>query len=891
MGVASRRVGWWRGLALGLFLAGLGAEAQEQTGAEAPVRLELEQNQGLAAAPFTPEIPVGEVPAAASLEARARWGAGVDALQRGLAGFAAGLLEHAVGSGALTREEEAEARLAWTTALIAQGRPAAAREVLVRHPDPDLPAVRLRRAAIAWQELDRPGAVALARDLVETDLPAADRPWFHLLDALLAESAGDLEAAEAALQRARDLAVDPGLNAEMELLLLRGRVQSGQSTRVEADELVARTRANPGTPLGFRAARLAAPALVQAGSPAEALALLDEQLRYPGVEEGGNGDQIRLLYAQLAGPDSAAGRQRLREILRRPAVPLRQRAALAQLAGQAALSPEASAELRMTLDELLGRSPAPALLDVFLLQRARLNLFEQRYDEAEEDASRLLERVPGSALVGEAERLRAYVALVRVPPRWRTAADLLGRLRDRLPPGPERRRFGRLTADCFFLEGDFANAAAAYTAVLRDPAAEDRSVLLYQQVLAYLRAGALDAAQTALEAEQPGSGDDVWRWRAEWNLLAAWRAEGRAGLAFTRLENLLARTGLEALPGSLRLRLRWLELELWVEAGRGDAGPRVEALLAALAGPEGEELAPAARSELAAHALFLRARARYEADDAVGARDVLAELRRRYPGLEPTIVSHLLQARFQVLDSRLDDAQRSLATLRETYPESPHAPRALYEAALILEQRGLAATWQEAIGLLEELVNRYPQSGLVFVARLKQADLTRRLGNFGAAQLIYEGLLNRWPEHPERWRAELGRADTFVAQASANPERLADAMAIYERVVDLPSVPVDVRIEAGGKWGAALVRQGRAARAEGVYFLIFERFLTAEGGSAPGPVGRYWLARMVLELGELAERAGRYAEAIETYRLIEQHGLPGLGAADARRRRLTAVTP
>lgn len=874
----------------GLLVAGSGLVAQAPVEpAQAP--LQWQGARELADAPFAGPVAAGTLPEGRTMRARARAAAGMDALGRGMSGIAAGLFEGALGEGALMDEEEAELRLALATARIAQGRAAAAREVLAGHPDPGLSEVLLRQAAIAWLERDPAAAAALVAGMHELQLPAADRPWLHLLQGLVAERAGDLAAAEAALARARALAPDPAMGAELELLLLRGRLQTGGVTPVEADELVARTRANAGTPLGFRAARLAAPALAQAERQAEALALLDEQLRFAGVDEAGSGDQIRLLYAQLAGPATPVGRQRLREILRRPADSAHQRAALTQLAGSAADSAEIAGELRALLDELIARTPAPPLLDAFLLQRARLGLIENRFDDADRDAATLLDALPGSTMVGEAERLRAFIAVVRTPPRWRTAADLLGRLRDREPPGLERRRLGRLTADCFFLEGDYANAAAAYAAVLRDRPADERPVLVYQLVLAYLRAGNMDAARAVLDTERPAPGDDLWRWRAEWNLLAAWRAGGRTDAALERLERMLDERSMDEVPGPLRLRLRWLELELAVETGRGGVGTRVEALLAGLEGPEGAELDPRARARLAAHALFLRARARFDAGDSAGARTVLDTLRQRFPGSEPAVVSHLLEARYQVLASRLDDAQRSLATLRETHPESPHAPRALYETALILEQRGLATTWQEAIGVLEDLINRYPADSLVYAARLKQADLTRRLGNFGAAQIIYEGLLNRWPDHSERWRAELGRADTFVAQASTNPDRLADAIAIYERLVDLPNVPVDVRIEAGGKWGSALVRQGRSSAAETVYFLVFQRFLVAAGAEPPGPVGRYWLARMVLELGEIVELAGRFSEAANVYGLIDRYDLPGTGAASSRLQRLRSGGP
>ena len=51
------------------------------------------------------------------------------------------------------------------------------------------------------------------------------------------------------------------------------------------------------------------------------------------------------------------------------------------------------------------------------------------------------------------------------------------------------------------------------------------------------------------------------------------------------------------------------------------------------------------------------------------------------------------------------------------------------------------------------------------------------------------------------------------------------ASAIFERLRDLPSAPVDLRVEAGFKWGTALAKRGQAARAQAVFWSVVETFL------------------------------------------------------------------
>ena len=53
-----------------------------------------------------------------------------------------------------------------------------------------------------------------------------------------------------------------------------------------------------------------------------------------------------------------------------------------------------------------------------------------------------------------------------------------------------------------------------------------------------------------------------------------------------------------------------------------------------------------------------------------------------------------------------------------------------------------------SINIIVRLVGNYPQSELVFAARLKQGELARKLNDFSGAQLVYEELINK-PE-PEK---------------------------------------------------------------------------------------------------------------------------------------------
>ena len=173
---------------------------------------------------------------------------------------------------------------------------------------------------------------------------------------------------------------------------------------------------------------------------------------------------------------------------------------------------------------------------------------------------------------------------------------------------------------------------------------------------------------------------------------------------------------------------------------------------------------------------------------------------------------------------------------------------------------------------------------------MRQADISRKLNDFSTSQLIYEGLIIQYPQHPERYRAEVSLADSLLAQSSQNSARIDEAVAILERLVDLPDIPVDLVAEAGFKWGFALSLKKNYLRAQEVYWQVITRFLMRNTTSLVFKVqGRYWLSRSIFELGTLFEKEERYEDAREIYKLILDYELPGLTLAKAKIKKFSST--
>ncbi len=720
-----------------------------------------------------------------------------------------------------------------------------------------------------------------------SSLAREELAWFRLLEALIHTRSGAEEKANEAFRLASIEAPSSLLKDQFELIRFREELALGQFDEITISALRESVRSMRGERGGFEAARLLAIALTKAGQSAEAISVLNEHLAMPGLREYNLRSDFLLLIGTIAGPDSARGRLALQDIISSQGGADLHSIALTLLA-QSVESTEDKDSFLESLNEWLERPDLVSLADRFLAYKAYLGAESGDFRMAGDSAQELLDRFPSSSFAPNALRMLAYTSWSQTPPRYRTAADFLNQLRQKFPESENSMEAGVLIADCYFLNEDYANASDMYGTMLKDCPPDWASDIFYQRILAEIGAGRMDSATAMLDQvrRDPRISDESI-WRAEWNLLDYLRRQERVGEAYQRIQSVLSgpSAGDPDISPKLTLRFRWLQARLTLEAGPpAEAINLVENLMADLAeddfGADPESLA-----EVDGHLLLLRG----EAQIASGMRDegvsTFQLLRDRYPDSGASILSYLVESRTEAAAENLVSAQQSLIALVDRFPASEYAPVALWEAALNAEQRGLNIHLQESINILERLVSDYPSHELVYYARLKQGDLARRLNDFPTALLLYERLLAQFSTHPERYRAELSRADCLSALGSEDPDRFDQAAVIYERNCLLPTAPLSIRLEAGFKWAHALRQQDDDSGSEAVYWLLYDRFIKDEDLNRRiihQAAGRYWMARVLLELGSIQFEQGEVASAKQVYQTILQMNLPGATLAQAR---------
>jgi TolA-binding protein len=595
-----------------------------------------------------------------------------------------------------------------------------------------------------------------------------------------------------------------------------------------------------------------------------------------------------LLLGLIAGANDGDGRNALEQLLKRGVDRDKQRVAL-QILARSSTTLSQRAAFRGLLGELINRgNPHPILEDLLLfraeasLAAARAEKSSEGYAQAEEDARNLLQRFPGSPLKAHAYSVLTDAAWEQL--RYRTAADLAVKARSELPAGPERASLGVLIAEAWFRARDFRSAADAYAAALREPpAGVPRGKLMFQRILAEIETGELEAAAQLLDsmARDPDF-DVISRWQAEWNLARALQVQSKTAEAYARVSRLLGTAGDQttALPPELRARMAWLQVRLSAAAGQPEQTLRlVENLGGTLAGV-GTDL----RKEIAGWGELLRASANFTLGRDQVALDVLKKLRADFPRSDAAVYSYFDEADYYAKQDKTVEAQHLLTKLADDFPENrTYAPLALFKAALQGERRGQEANYREANRLIEDLIEKYPQSELVFPARLKQGDIFRKLNDFSAAQRAYEDLVNKYPQRRDIALAQLALAETHNAQSMNEPSHAESALVLFEHVRDRVDAPIDARIEAGFNIGLLHNRRGETAKAEEVWWrnVVYEFLVQPQEAKELGDKGRYWMTRTLLELGSLYEEQEKLEQAKEAWLLILKSKL-GYGESLAR---------
>jgi|TARA_B110000037_G_scaffold209338_1_gene258400 TolA-binding protein len=750
----------------------------------------------------------------------------------------------------------------------------------------------LREAVLALvRESEEEGARFL-ESIDASEFDFGERAWHALIRGWLDLRSGDLEGSDTEFSEAKRYANNqsPALAAQIGYLVFRYQLES-EDVSVAIGDLRLNYEASRGLETGFRYGQLLAVALFDEGRSDEAIEVVNEAIEELPEIYADLRDQFLLLQLLLSGPDSDLGQSAAREL----AVD-GNNLSLQQIALQHLISESLGDEgrlgeaLMVTLDSIVEGSAAHPLAAEALYYRSVRRYQLRDYANMEDDAYRLMDTFPDSAYRRGSLTLLASASWQRE--RFRTAASFLSQARSEFAGSLDDEALSILIADCYFRAGlrgqgnseDFANAAEAYEIALNESSEREMaSQIFFQLVLSHLKAGSTETAKAILDDPIRSAKSDALKvWRGEWMLIKQMRHEGQSNEAYERIRG---NVNLEGMNSGLELRMLWLgsklayesrlygETEVWVE-DMNDVLDEVDF------GDDPFENQVRSDGMLTLAESFLKLG---DEESEQAGLALLTRLREEFAGSESAERSYIVQARYLSDQELVVEAGQLLTYLFDNFPNSKYAPLALYETALNAEKRGLAEYLKQAMELLDRIAKDYPESDLVYYARLKQGDLLRKLNLYGTAEIVYEQLEDAFGDRPDRYLAQISLADTLIAQASEDPSKFEAGISRLELLMDLPDIPIELRAEAGYKRGNAWENKGERLKAKSAYWDLYDLFVVEEMRIQQlGKKGQYWLSRAMFELAEIFEDEAELDMAIEFYEKIETLGLLGGSAARSR---------
>ena len=804
-----------------------------------------------------------------------------NALATGLPAIAKDLFQEALASKLSLNDghKRNKLRLGLASALIASGNVAEADKQLdlLTPPASNGPEAKLRRAMIAFLQRDLDNLKKLAPLLDGAKMENAEKDWAAFLQSM-ASFPG--EESNAHFAKALELSGNADRRTEFKLFRIKEELLQTGGSEVLAANLKRQMEEFRGKEAAKEFSIQYVMVLHAIGKQKEALKVLEKQLKANGNKPGNWRDRLLLLYGMMGDFSDTGTRSALETLIENGSNREYQEIGLRILTSQDA----GKSKNGEFLDRLLGL-PQTALTADLLSTRLRLALEQNEHQTAENTARRIMEEFPASPRKPEAIRALAAAAHRSNPPKYLLVADLLSRLREFAAGQPERDALEVQIADCRFLAKDYSGAAALYLELKKEtenPALQARA--LYQAINSLLFIDDLNGSLSLIRDFPHSVEAREYRWSAEWNMILHLKERNREGQAISRINSLL-KIEEQFIPSSTKMHLLWLKAALTLRAGDAESAKNLANETLNLLAVDTNATLDAKRA-LASKIQLTKGRALFVLKDKKEADETFKLLRTKHPSSDETAFSYLVEANHHAADNRLDEAQRSLLSLADQHKNSLYAPIALYEASIHLERRGLDKNLKEGIDLLERLTKDYPEDRLVFYARQRQANLLRRRNEFGPALELCEDLLatDRFRSHPARHSVMLIRADCILALARNQRQKLIEASEAYAELKRMADKPMSFRSEAAYKQGVALRRMGKSAEAEKVYFRDVELALLMELREASNEEasGRYWLARSLLDFGEMLELGDRANQAKVTYRKILAHGLPGSQLATSR---------
>ncbi|MFZ4394124.1 MAG: tetratricopeptide repeat protein [Kiritimatiellia bacterium] len=349
--------------------------------------------------------------------------------------------------------------------------------------------------------------------------------------------------------------------------------------------------------------------------------------------------------------------------------------------------------------------------------------------------------------------------------RYGEAANIFLKARDRATNDLRRAACLFQAGDAQHAAGQFRQAADTYRRVCTDyPKAPQVPRALFQTADSLERAGDSDGAQAAfaLTAQRGGQSDLAMQALLRLAMLQAARdMVDQAIETYSQVLSLTtnaARRG-EALMGRGRTHYRAYHFEI----AAADFKAAAEAL-------------PAWRDEVE----FLRAKCLYGQGRDEDARAAAVAFIGSFTNSAQLPEMVLWLAKFDFSRNRLDEASRRLLQYADAWPQGSGADAAVLWAGRVALR---CADYTNTVSLMARLQREYPQSARVAEGRFVQGEALYLLGRYDEAAGVFDAIISRYPDSDFVTPAWARKGDSLFKLGSDKPVRYDEAIKAYRETL------------------------------------------------------------------------------------------------------------
>ena len=197
------------------------------------------------------------------------------------------------------------------------------------------------------------------------------------------------------------------------------------------------------------------------------------------------------------------------------------------------------------------------------------------------------------------------------------------------------------------------------------------------------------------------------------------------------------------------------------------------------------------------------------------------------------------------------------------------APRALYWAG-----RSAAAESNYVIALERygTVVSDYPDCDILPQTRFYRGDALTQLGRFSEAVTEFDGIIESAPESPLANTARGRKGDCLFSLADGKTEGFEAAMAAYQAILDRPSAPAALKMQAEYKVGRCLEKMNLLDKAFSRYMNVVYPFVKESTERTPYSV--VWFTRSAFGAAAIKERMHDWVAVVKVYERVIEAQVP-----------------